>query len=103
MPSTDGDGAQDIDGTTGQDDAAWVPAVDDEVVVRPDTDTETETTGRIIDDFGEFTAAAVEVNETTISPAARRWAVLTADGDLVFVDTDQIRSVTHPRIDTDGD
>ncbi len=97
VPSTDGDGTQEIDDidqstepeNVAGEKAAWRPAVGDEVVVHPDSDA--ETTGRILDDFGEFTAAAVEVNETTIARAARRWAVLTAEGDLVFADTDQIR------------
>ena len=82
MSDTDGEGVPGTESTS------WHPAVDDEVVVHPGTDEQTP--GRIIDDFGEFTAAAVEVNETTIAPAARRWVVLTIDGGLVFADTDQL-------------
>jgi len=98
VPGTDGDRSGETDGVDGI--TEWRPAVDDEVVVHPGADT--ETTGRIVDDFGEFTAAAVEVNETTISPAARRWAVLTAEGDLVFVDTDQM-GAARLRPEPDGD
>ncbi|GGF37291.1 hypothetical protein GCM10007298_36290 [Williamsia phyllosphaerae] len=66
----------------------WNPTVDATVIVYPGSDL--ETSGRIVDDFGEFDAHGVEVNSTHISDPARRWAVLTDDGALVFVDTHQL-------------
>ena len=63
----------------------WEPDVDDRVVLYPDTGD--EVAGRVVEDFGDFTAHGVAVNDTQISDPARRWAVLTDDGGLVFVDT----------------
>lgn len=46
-----------------------------------------ESAGRIVDDFGEFTAVATEYDGERIAEPARRWAVLTDGGDLVFADS----------------
>lgn len=67
---------------------SWQPGIGDTVVIYPDTDR--ETTGQIIDDFGEFTAHSVDIGDTHISDPARRWAILTNTGSLEFVDTEHL-------------
>ncbi|GAA1463283.1 hypothetical protein [Williamsia maris] len=76
------------DQNDGDETAPWTPQVGEGVVAYPGTDR--HISGRIVDDFGDFTAHGVEVNDTTIAAPARRWAVLTADDRLVFVDTDHL-------------
>ncbi|NMD57007.1 MULTISPECIES: hypothetical protein [Tsukamurella] len=46
-----------------------------------------EARGRIVDDFGEFTPVATEYDGERIAEPARRWAVLTEAGALVFADS----------------
>lgn len=63
-------------------------AVDQRVRVYVDTDD--ETTGVVVDDFGDLAGHAVDLGDTHIADAARRWAVLLDAGTLVFVDSHQI-------------
>ncbi|QEN12191.1 hypothetical protein ACRDU6_05455 [Mycolicibacterium sp. ELW1] len=65
-------------------------AVDQRVRVYADTDDEVR--GVIVEDFGDLAGHAVDVGDVHISDAARRWAVLTDAGTLVFVDSHQIAS-----------
>lgn len=60
-------------------------AVGTEVVAFAGSDR--ESAGRIVDDFGDFTPVATEYDGERIAEPARRWAVLTAAGDLVFADS----------------
>ena len=46
-----------------------------------------EAAGRVVDDFGDFTPVATEYNGERIAAPARRWAVLTDGGELVFADS----------------
>ncbi|MCS3779441.1 hypothetical protein [Tsukamurella ocularis] len=46
-----------------------------------------ESAGRIVDDFGDFTPVATEYDGERIAEPARRWAVLTTSGDLLFADS----------------
>lgn len=46
-----------------------------------------ESAGRIVDDFGDFTPVATEYDGERIAEPARRWAVLTTAGDLLFADS----------------
>lgn len=52
--------------------------------------TDREASGRIVDDFGEFTPVATEYDGERIAEPARRWAVLTEAGELVFADSDDL-------------
>ncbi|MCV7344870.1 hypothetical protein [Mycolicibacterium rhodesiae] len=63
-------------------------AVDQRVRVYVDTDDEVR--GVVVEDFGDLAGHAVDVGDVHISDAARRWAVLTDAGTLVFVDSHQI-------------
>jgi hypothetical protein len=65
-------------------------AVDQRVRVYADTDDEVR--GVIVEDFGDLAGHAVDVGDVHISDAARRWAVLTDAGTLVFVDSHQLAS-----------
>ncbi|BBX10440.1 hypothetical protein [Mycolicibacterium aichiense] len=65
-------------------------AVDQRVRVYVDTDDEVR--GVVVEDFGDLAGHAVDVGDVHISDAARRWAVLTDAGTLVFVDSHQIAS-----------
>ena len=47
---------------------------------------EREASGRIVEDFGEFSPLAVQVNNMRIADPARRYAVALTDGGLVFAD-----------------
>ncbi|WP_328856380.1 hypothetical protein OG579_13765 [Williamsia herbipolensis] len=67
---------------------AWAPAVGVDVIVHPGSDRAVP--GVVVHDFGDFRAHAVTANDTTISEPARRWAVQTVEGALVFADTDQL-------------
>jgi hypothetical protein len=58
------------------------------VRVYPDTDDETH--GVVVEDFGDAAGYGVDLGEVHIADAARRWAVLLDDGTLVFVDTHQV-------------
>lgn len=63
-------------------------AVDVRVRVHPDSDDEAR--GVVVDDFGDSAGYAVEIGESRIVDAARRWAVLLDSGSLMFVNTDQL-------------
>lgn len=63
-------------------------AVDVRVRVNPDTDSETR--GVIVEDFGEMTTSAVEIGDNHFADPARRWAVVTDEGTLLFADSDQL-------------
>ncbi len=58
--------------------------------VRVYPDTEAETPGVIVEDFGELACQAVEIGGHHIADPARRWAVQLDTGNLVFVNTDQL-------------
>ncbi len=62
--------------------------VNTRVRVYPDTDDESG--GVVVDDFGEMPAEAVEIGGNRFADAARRWAVLLDSGNLVFTDTNQL-------------
>lgn len=66
----------------------WQPHTGDTVVIYSGSDR--QTTGRIVEDFGDFTAHSVDVGNTHIADPARRWAVLTDTGSLEFVDTENL-------------
>ncbi|GFG50655.1 hypothetical protein CQY20_31750 [Mycolicibacterium agri] len=58
------------------------------IQVFPGTDRECR--GVIADDFGEAAGCGVDIGATRIAGAARRWAVILDDGNLVFVDRNDI-------------
>ena len=58
--------------------------------VRVYIDTDDESCGVIVEDFGDLAGHAVDLGDTHIADAARRWAVLMDAGTLVFVDSHQI-------------
>ncbi|MFG1929256.1 hypothetical protein ACGFK1_01185 [Mycobacterium sp. NPDC048908] len=66
-------------------------AVNSPVLVYPET--EQQQGGVILEDFGPSAGMAVEVGSNRIVGAARRWAVRLNSGDLVFVDSDQLRAL----------
>lgn len=57
--------------------------------VRVYSDTDAESPGVIVEDFGELAGQAVDLGGIHIDPA-RRWAVQLDTGALVFVNTDQL-------------
>jgi hypothetical protein len=59
-------------------------AVGAQVRVFPGTDR--ELSGTVVDDFGDEAGQPVRIGAEEIVTAARRWAVQTGDGALVFVD-----------------
>ncbi|GAA1463421.1 hypothetical protein [Williamsia maris] len=77
-----------IEQETGTALSKWEPTVGCRAVVHPHTDQ--AVAGSIVEDFGEFAAHPVDANNIRIAEAARRWAILTADGNLVFADTHQL-------------
>jgi hypothetical protein len=58
--------------------------------VRVYIDTDDESGGLIVEDFGDLAGHAVDLGDTHIADAARRWAVLLDAGTLVFVDSHQV-------------
>lgn len=66
-------------------------AVDTPVLVYPDT--AEQQGGVIVEDFGPSAGQAVEVGSNRIAAAARRWAVRLNSGDLVFVNSDELRAL----------
>jgi hypothetical protein len=66
-------------------------AVDSPVLVYPET--VEQQGGVIVEDFGSSAGQAVEVGSTRIAAAARRWAVRLNSGDLVFVNSDELRAL----------
>jgi hypothetical protein len=65
--------------------------VDSPVLVYPET--EQQQGGVIVEDFGPSAGQAVEVGSIRIASAARRWAVRLNSGDLVFVNSDELRAL----------
>ena len=65
-------------------------AVNSPVLVYPETDQQQG--GVIVEDFGAEAGQVVEVGSNRIAPAARRWAVRLNSGDLVFVNSDELRA-----------
>jgi hypothetical protein len=47
--------------------------------------------GVIVEDFGHSAGQPIDIGTNRIVDAARRWAVRLNSGDLVFVDSDQLR------------
>jgi hypothetical protein len=64
-------------------------AINSRVRVYPGTPDEVR--GVIVEDFGTHSGHSVSIGEDHIVDAARRWAVQLDDGQLVFVDSDQIK------------
>lgn len=63
-------------------------AVDSRVVVYPGGDNELH--GVVVDDFADLAGTAVDIAGERFAEPARRWAVASDDGGLVFVDDDSI-------------
>ena len=63
-------------------------SVDMHVLVYPGSAEETH--GIVIEDFGDLPFQAIEVSDTQIAPAVRRWAVTLDSGELIFVNSDQL-------------
>lgn len=61
------------------------------VLVHPDT--EHQRHGVVVEDFADCAGYSVDIGETHIADPARRWAVVLEAGDLVFVDSDQLKVV----------
>ena len=74
-----------VRGNKGQTDAHLV--VNMRVRVYPQTDAESP--GVIVEDFGELAGQAVVIGGHQINPA-RRWAVVLDTGGLVFADSDEL-------------
>ncbi len=66
-------------------------AVNSPVLVYPET--AQQQGGVIVEDFGPSAGQAVDVGSNRIAGAARRWAVRLNSGDLVFVNSDQLRAL----------
>jgi hypothetical protein len=66
-------------------------AVNSPVLVYPET--AEQQGGVIVEDFGPSAGQAVEVGSVRIAGAARRWAVRLNSGDLVFVNSDELRAL----------
>jgi hypothetical protein len=66
-------------------------AVNSPVLVYPES--EQQQGGVIVEDFGPSAGHAVEVGSIRIAGAARRWAVRLNSGDLVFVNSDELRAL----------
>lgn len=64
--------------------------------------TNRQTSGNVVEDFGEFIGEAVHVNNTRIAEPARRWAINLGDGGLVFVDTEDLLANDIGEIDECG-
>jgi len=63
-------------------------SIDMHVRVYPGTDREKR--GVVVEDFGDTVGEAVHIADTHIAGPARRWAVQLENGDLVFVDDDEL-------------
>jgi hypothetical protein len=66
-------------------------AVNSPVLVYPES--AQQQGGVIVEDFGPSAGQAVEVGSIRIAGAARRWAVRLNSGDLVFVNSDELRAL----------
>jgi hypothetical protein len=60
------------------------------VAVRVYPGADAERRGRVVEDFADSAGHGVDVAGRRIAEPARRWAVQLDDGDLVFVDSDQL-------------
>ena len=60
------------------------------VSVRVYPGTDRESSGVVVEDFGDSAGHCVSIGEQQIVGAARRWAVSLADGGLVFVDSGEL-------------
>jgi hypothetical protein len=49
-----------------------------------------ERSGIIVEDFGQDAGYDIDIGTTHIADAARRWAIILDDGNLVFVDSFQL-------------
>jgi hypothetical protein len=49
--------------------------------------------GIIVEDFGDLPGYAVTVGHTRIAEPSRRWAIELDDGNLIFADTPDLRSL----------
>jgi hypothetical protein len=67
-------------------------SVDMAVRVYPGTDAERH--GWVVEDFGDSAGQGVDIGGRRFVEPARRWAVQLDNGDLVFVDSDQL--APHP-------
>lgn len=47
--------------------------------------------GVIVEDFGQSAGQAIDIGTSRIADAARRWAVQLNSGDLVFVNSDELK------------
>ena len=83
LPMTDSDQGPAEDGAADDRFAVGVS-----VRVYPGTDR--ECLGVVVDDFGDSAGQRVDIGEHHIVDAARRWAVRLGDGNLVFVDSDDL-------------
>jgi hypothetical protein len=61
-----------------------------DMLVRVYPGTAAEQHGTVVEDFGDSAGHGVEVGGLRIAEPARRWAVQLDNGDLVFVDSDQL-------------
>jgi hypothetical protein len=68
------------------------PAVTVNASVRVYPGTSRETRGVVAEDFGADSGQPVDIGDRIVA-AARRWAVLLADGGLVFVDDADVAPV----------
>ena len=66
------------------------PEIEVDQRVRVYVDTDEETRGLVVEDFGDMAGHSVDLGDTLIADAARRWAVLVDEGTLVFVDSHQV-------------
>lgn len=64
-------------------------AVDARVRVHPDTDE--ESLGVVVDDYGDTAGTPVDIAGQRIAEAARRWAVQLDSGSLIFVNSDSLK------------
>jgi hypothetical protein len=60
------------------------------VRVFPESDREVH--GVVVDDFGDFVGIPVEIGDNRIAGAARRWAVMLDDDNLLFVDSHDLQA-----------
>jgi hypothetical protein len=57
--------------------------------VRIHLDTGDEVCGTVVEDFGENDGASIDIGDYVVGPA-RRWAVISDDGALIFAHSHQI-------------
>jgi hypothetical protein len=84
---TDSSRARHSDGQTPDGDGDGEVSVGSRVRIHPDTDG--EVCGTVVEDFGENASAPIDIGDRVVDPA-RRWAVISDDGTLVFADNHEI-------------